>query len=69
MLNKKTQKEQTALMVAVARQHTSCVRLLLERGADPDIVNDDRETALTKGTKPQFVLQLAGDDGIILPNN
>ena len=51
MVNKKTAKEETALMLAVDKQHAGCVRLLLERGADPDLVNKDGETPLNKGIK------------------
>ena len=50
MLNKKTAKQETAMMLAVGRDHARCVRLLLESGADHAIANEDRETVLTKGT-------------------
>lgn len=49
MINQRTLKEQTALMIAVVNEHLACVECLLEKGADPDIINKDRETSLYKG--------------------
>uniref|UniRef100_A0A673NB13 Ankyrin repeat and SOCS box protein 2-like n=1 Tax=Sinocyclocheilus rhinocerous TaxID=307959 RepID=A0A673NB13_9TELE len=49
MINQRTLKEQTALMIAVTREHLACVERLLEKGADPDIANKERETPLYKG--------------------
>ncbi|XP_065111889.2 ankyrin repeat and SOCS box protein 2 isoform X2 [Paramisgurnus dabryanus] len=48
MVNQRTLKDQTALMLAVSRDHLACAEYLLEKGADPDIVNNDRETPLYK---------------------
>lgn len=50
MINKRTLKDQTALLLAVARERQECVACLLEVGADPDIANKDKETPLYKGT-------------------
>lgn len=49
MLNKRTLKDQTALILAVGRDHVDCVEALLERGADTEVMNQNRETALYKG--------------------
>ncbi|KAM3600595.1 uncharacterized protein V6R79_025588 [Siganus canaliculatus] len=46
MINKRTERGETALLVAIHREHLPCVQVLLERGADPDITNYDRETPL-----------------------
>ncbi|KAL2082021.1 hypothetical protein ACEWY4_021839 [Coilia grayii] len=48
MINKRTKKDQTALLLAVSREYPRCVECLLERGADPDIPNKDKETPLFK---------------------
>lgn len=49
MINKLTVKDQTALLLAVMRDRVECVACLLEKGADPDIANKDKETPLYKG--------------------
>ena len=41
----------TALMIASAGSHESCVRALLEAGADKDAENEDGKTALTYATE------------------
>lgn len=48
MINKRTEHGETALLVAVSREHLGCVEVLLGRGADPDIPNYDKETPLYK---------------------
>lgn len=48
MINKRTERGETALLVAVSREHLECVEMLLGRGADPDIPNYDKETPLYK---------------------
>ncbi|XP_041950400.1 ankyrin repeat and SOCS box protein 2-like isoform X2 [Alosa sapidissima] len=53
MLNKRTLKEQTALMLAVERGFSRCMECLLERGADPDIQNKDKETPLFKACEKE----------------
>lgn len=49
MINKCDLKGQTALILAVYREKVACVEMLLEKGADPDLANKDRETPLYKG--------------------
>lgn len=49
MVNKRTERGESALMVAVVREHLSCVRVLLENGANPDLPTYDKETPLYKG--------------------
>lgn len=49
MINKRTERGESALMVAVSKERLGCVQVLLERGADPEITNYDRETPLYKG--------------------
>lgn len=51
MINKRTEHGETALLVAVSREHLGCVEVLLGRGADPDIPNYDKETSLYKGKR------------------
>ncbi|XP_055042092.2 ankyrin repeat and SOCS box protein 2 isoform X3 [Misgurnus anguillicaudatus] len=53
MVNQRTLKDQTALMLAVSRDHLACAEYLLEKGADPDIVNNDRETPLYKACEKE----------------
>ncbi|XP_049613712.1 ankyrin repeat and SOCS box protein 2-like isoform X2 [Syngnathus scovelli] len=48
MVNKRTQRGETALLVAVDREHLPCAQLLLENNADPDAANRDHETPLYK---------------------
>lgn len=50
LVDKRTLQEQTALLLAVSCEHLSCVRCLLEAGADPDISSKNKETPLYKGT-------------------
>lgn len=50
MINKKTERGETALMVAVGQEQVRCLQVLLENGADPDLSNHDRETPLYKGS-------------------
>ncbi|KAM7403030.1 hypothetical protein PAMA_003791 [Pampus argenteus] len=47
-VDKRTLQEQTALLLAVSCEHVSCVRCLLEAGADPDIGSKNKETPLYK---------------------
>nr|XP_057946720.1 ankyrin repeat and SOCS box protein 2-like isoform X2 [Doryrhamphus excisus]XP_057946721.1 ankyrin repeat and SOCS box protein 2-like isoform X2 [Doryrhamphus excisus]XP_057946722.1 ankyrin repeat and SOCS box protein 2-like isoform X2 [Doryrhamphus excisus] len=44
--DKRTLQEQTALLLAVSGEHLSCVKCLLESGADPDISSKNKETPL-----------------------
>ncbi|XP_059212080.1 ankyrin repeat and SOCS box protein 2 [Centropristis striata] len=48
MVNKRTERGETALLVAVSKVQLRCVEVLLENGADPDTPNHDRETPLYK---------------------
>ncbi|KAM9354092.1 ankyrin repeat and SOCS box protein 2 [Pholidichthys leucotaenia] len=48
MINKKTVRGESPLLVAVSKDHKECVEVLLERGADTDIPNNDKETPLYK---------------------
>ncbi|CAL8315552.1 unnamed protein product [Merluccius merluccius] len=47
-INQRTVKDQSALHLAVSTSHAGCVRLLLQRGADAELINKDRETPLYK---------------------
>ncbi|XP_030627895.1 ankyrin repeat and SOCS box protein 2 [Chanos chanos] len=61
MINKRTLKNYTPLLLAVSREHVACVSCLLERGADPDIANKDKETPLYKACErenPEIVAHL-----------
>ncbi|XP_051954641.1 ankyrin repeat and SOCS box protein 2 isoform X2 [Xyrauchen texanus] len=53
MINQRTLKEQTALMLAVTRDHLACVESLLEKGADLDITNNDNETPLYRACEKE----------------
>ncbi|KAF3703296.1 Ankyrin repeat and SOCS box protein 2 [Channa argus] len=46
MINKQTDRGETALLLAVTKDRLRCVQVLLEHGADPDIRNYDKETPL-----------------------
>ncbi|XP_035535181.1 ankyrin repeat and SOCS box protein 2-like [Morone saxatilis] len=48
MINKRTERGESALLVAISKERLQCIEVLLERGADPDIPNYDRETPLYK---------------------
>lgn len=50
MVNKRTERSETALMLAVSKEHLGCVQVLLENGADPDVPNKDKETPLYRGS-------------------
>ncbi|XP_056620673.1 ankyrin repeat and SOCS box protein 2 [Triplophysa dalaica] len=61
MVNQRTLKDQTALLLAVSRDHLTCAESLLEKGADPDITNKERETPLYKACErenPEMVVML-----------
>lgn len=55
-VDKRTLREQTALLLAVSCGHSSCVRCLLEASADPDISSKNKETPLYKGTPVKSVV-------------
>ncbi|CAL8286742.1 unnamed protein product [Lota lota] len=46
LVDKRTLQEQTALLLAASSDHLSCVRSLLEAGADPDICGKTKDTPL-----------------------
>lgn len=50
MINKRTTRGETALLLAVSSIQLRCIQVLLERGADADISSHERETPLYKGT-------------------
>ncbi|XP_051238043.1 ankyrin repeat and SOCS box protein 2-like isoform X2 [Dicentrarchus labrax] len=54
-VDKRTLQEQTALLLAVSCEHSSCVRCLLEAGADPDISSKNKETPLYKACELENV--------------
>ncbi|CAJ1073678.1 ankyrin repeat and SOCS box protein 2-like isoform X1 [Xyrichtys novacula] len=54
-VDKRTLQEQTALLLAVSCEHLSCVRGLLEAGADPDISSKNKETPLYKACELENV--------------
>ncbi|XP_033844337.2 ankyrin repeat and SOCS box protein 2-like [Periophthalmus magnuspinnatus] len=54
-VDKRTLQEETALLLAVSREHLSCAQCLLQCGADPDISNKYKETPLFKACELQSV--------------
>lgn len=54
-VDKRTLQEQTALLLAVSCEHSSCVQSLLEAGADPDISSKNKETPLYKACELENV--------------
>lgn len=50
-----TRKRQPPLIAAAAAGHAAMVRLLLERGADPNIQDSDRQTAEDVAKREAFV--------------
>ncbi|XP_066533927.1 ankyrin repeat and SOCS box protein 2-like [Hoplias malabaricus] len=53
MINKCTLKKETALLLAVSQEKINCVECLLDKGADPDLANQDRETPLYKACEKE----------------
>ncbi|KAK3516434.1 hypothetical protein QTP70_012488 [Hemibagrus guttatus] len=49
MIDTRTRKHQTPLILAVSREHLHCVESLLEKGADPGIPTVTNETPLYEG--------------------
>lgn len=49
LIDQGDKQEKTPLFLSVENDHTACVEYLLEKGADPNRGNQDRETALHKG--------------------
>ncbi|XP_028996664.1 ankyrin repeat and SOCS box protein 2-like isoform X2 [Betta splendens] len=48
MINKRTDRGESALLVAISKDRLRCVQVLLANGADPEITNYDKETPLYK---------------------
>ncbi|XP_061099638.1 ankyrin repeat and SOCS box protein 2-like [Conger conger] len=48
MINKRSDRNQTPLFLAVSRNNVPCVEFLLENGGDPDMPNTHKETPLLK---------------------
>uniref|UniRef100_UPI0037E7E7EE ankyrin repeat and SOCS box protein 2-like n=1 Tax=Semicossyphus pulcher TaxID=241346 RepID=UPI0037E7E7EE len=59
MINKRTTRGETALLVAVSKDQLRCVHVLLENGADIDIANYDRETPLYKACERNSAAMVA----------
>lgn len=55
MINKRTARGESPLLVAVSRDQLQCVEVLLENGADPDIMNHENETPLYKGKQDMII--------------
>ncbi|KAG7272603.1 hypothetical protein CRUP_033112, partial [Coryphaenoides rupestris] len=53
MVNKRTLKDQSALLLAVSTSHAGCASLLLQAGADPELMNRERETPLYKACEQE----------------
>ncbi|XP_035258867.1 ankyrin repeat and SOCS box protein 2-like isoform X2 [Anguilla anguilla] len=54
-IDKRTLLEQTALLLAVARESLACVQYLLEKGADPEIASKNKDTPLYKACEMENV--------------
>ncbi|XP_070843798.1 ankyrin repeat and SOCS box protein 2-like [Chaetodon trifascialis] len=59
MINKRTERGESALLVAVSKDHLQCVQVLLENGADPDLANYERETPLFKACERNSAAMVA----------
>uniref|UniRef100_A0A8P4JZR6 SOCS box domain-containing protein n=1 Tax=Dicentrarchus labrax TaxID=13489 RepID=A0A8P4JZR6_DICLA len=59
MINKRTERGESALLVAISKERLQCIEVLLERGADPDIPNYDRETPLYKACERNSAAMVA----------
>ncbi|XP_022519172.2 ankyrin repeat and SOCS box protein 2 isoform X1 [Astyanax mexicanus] len=53
MINKRTLSESTALYLAVSSEKADCVQCLLDKGADPDLANKDKESPLYKACEKE----------------
>ncbi|KAI4899342.1 hypothetical protein NFI96_014594, partial [Prochilodus magdalenae] len=53
-INCRTLRNQTPLLLAVGRRHLPCVQFLLEKGADPNLANNQWETPLLKACEKGF---------------
>ncbi|KAI3364702.1 hypothetical protein L3Q82_011488 [Scortum barcoo] len=59
MINKRTERGESALLVAVSKEKLSCIEVLLESGADIDIANYERETPLYKACERNSAAMVA----------
>ncbi|XP_039981750.1 ankyrin repeat and SOCS box protein 2-like [Xiphias gladius] len=59
MINKRTERGESALLVAVSKDQLRCIQVLLENGADPDITNHDKETPLYKACERNSAAMVA----------
>ncbi|XP_056219508.1 ankyrin repeat and SOCS box protein 2-like [Seriola aureovittata] len=59
MINKRTERGESALLVGVNKDQLRCVQVLLEYGADPDITNYERETPLYKACERNSAAMVA----------
>ncbi|XP_023251075.1 ankyrin repeat and SOCS box protein 2-like isoform X1 [Seriola lalandi dorsalis] len=59
MINKRTERGESALLVGVSKDQLRCVQVLLEYGADPDITNYERETPLYKACERNSAAMVA----------
>ncbi|XP_062271263.1 ankyrin repeat and SOCS box protein 2-like [Scomber scombrus] len=48
MVNKRTERGETALLISASKEHLRCIQVLLDHGADADLPNHDRESPLFK---------------------
>ena len=58
MINKRTERGETALLVAVSKDQLRCVQVLLENGAEIEIPNYEKETPLYKGNNDKNVVSV-----------
>ncbi|XP_028252973.1 ankyrin repeat and SOCS box protein 2 [Parambassis ranga] len=59
MINKRTARGESPLLVAISRDQLQCVEVLLENGADPDIMNHEKETPLYKACERNSAAMVA----------
>uniref|UniRef100_A0A8C2WUR1 Ankyrin repeat and SOCS box containing 2 n=1 Tax=Cyclopterus lumpus TaxID=8103 RepID=A0A8C2WUR1_CYCLU len=59
MINKRTERGESALLVAVSKDQLRCVQVLLEKGVDPNIPNFDKETPLYRACERSIPAMVA----------
>ncbi|XP_054474996.1 ankyrin repeat and SOCS box protein 2 [Anoplopoma fimbria] len=59
MINKRTERGETALLVAVSKDQLQCVQVLLENGLDPNIPDYDKETPLYRACERSIPAMVA----------
>ncbi|XP_062415579.1 ankyrin repeat and SOCS box protein 2 isoform X2 [Pungitius pungitius] len=68
MINKRTERGESALMVAVSRDQLESVQVLLDNGVDPNIPNYDKETPLYRACErnnPAMVAALLNHGAVV----